>query len=206
LGREHQRRRANREARTRAAHPLIGGLLLALRDAPQHEEAFRLGELGEKAVGASLERRTAGGPTIILHNRRMPGGRGDIDHIAIASSAVFVIDAKARGGKVRVTHPLVSAPKLTIAGRDRTSLIDGLDRQVLAVRSALAAAGDQDVPVQGVLCFTTADLPLLGTVKIRGYVLLYPRAVAKRLNTPGALQLTAIDKLAHALAAAFPPA
>jgi hypothetical protein len=39
--REHQRRKRQREARTREAHPRIGGLLLALRDTPQHEEAFR---------------------------------------------------------------------------------------------------------------------------------------------------------------------
>jgi len=57
--REYERRKRNREARTRKAHPRIGGLLLALRGTPQHETAFHSGELGEQAVAASLEQRTA---------------------------------------------------------------------------------------------------------------------------------------------------
>src|SRR5438067_1780521 len=43
--REHERRKRQRETRTREAHPRIGGLLLGLRDTPQHEDAFRRGEL-----------------------------------------------------------------------------------------------------------------------------------------------------------------
>jgi hypothetical protein len=206
LAREHRRRRANREARTRAAHPRIGGLLLALRDAPQHERAFQQGELGERAVAVSLEKRTAAGPATILHNRRMPGGRGDIDHLAIAPTGVFVIDAKAHDAKVRVANPLFGQPRLLIAGRNRTRLIDGLERQVAAVRAALLASGYPGVPVQGVLCFVNADLPLLGTTRIRGHLVLYPKAVAKRLNASGPLPKETIDAVDHALSVAFPPA
>jgi hypothetical protein len=206
VAREHQRRKRSREALTREAHPRIGGLLLALRDAPQHESAFRRGELGEKAVATSLEQATADGPAIILHDRRMPGGRGNIDHLAITPTGVFVIDAKDYNGKVRVTNPLFGASKLLIAGRDRTKLIDGLDRQVSVVHSVLAAHGRSDVPVQGVLCFTTADLPLLGTPTMRGHLLLHRKALAKRLNSDGPLQPPAINALAHTLATALPPA
>jgi hypothetical protein len=135
--REYQRRKSNREARTRKAHPRIGGLLLALRSTPQHESAFHLGELGEQAVAASLEQRTAHGPAIILNDRRMPGGRGNIDHLAIAANGVFVIDAKNIKGKVRVAKPLFGAAKLRIAGRNRTKLIDGLDRQVVGCENSI---------------------------------------------------------------------
>jgi hypothetical protein len=206
LAREHQRRKAKREARTRAAHPRIGGLLLALRDAPQHERAFRQGELGERTVAASLEKRTADGPASILHNRRMPGGRGDIDHLAIAPTGVFVIDAKAHRGKVRVANPLFGQPRLLVAGRNRTRLIDGLERQLAAVGAALIDSGCADVPTQGVLCFMEADLPVLGTMNIRGHLVLYPRAVAKRLNAPGPLAKETIDAVGHTLSVAFPPA
>jgi hypothetical protein len=61
-GREHARRKTNRETRVREAHPHLGGLLLWLQDAPQHEVAFKTGKLGEVGVGKSLERRTAEGP------------------------------------------------------------------------------------------------------------------------------------------------
>ena len=206
VAREYQRRKRNRETRTRKAHPRIGGLLLALRGTPQHELAFHRGELGEQAVAASLQKRTADSPTIILNDRRMPGGRGNIDHLAIAPTGVFVIDAKNIKGKVRVARPLFGAAKLKVSGWDRTKLIDGLDRQVSAVRDALAAGGHAEVPVQGVLCFTTADLPLLGTLKMRGHLLLHRKALAKRLNASGTLQPPAIKALAQILAVALPAA
>jgi hypothetical protein len=206
IAREYERRRTDREARTREAHPHIGGLLLVLREPPQHETAFRRGDLGEKEVAASLEERTANGPTILLHNRRMPGGRGDIDHLAVAPTGVYVIDAKAIKGKVRIARPLLRADKLLVSGYNRTKLIDGLDRQVAAVRAAVNDSGNPDVPVQGVLCFTKADLPLHGTQKMRGHLLLYRKALAKRLNVDGPLGSEAIDALARALAATLPPA
>jgi hypothetical protein len=195
---------SRREARTRAAHPWIGDLLLTLRGAPAHEKAFRTGELGEGAVAESLEKRTADGPAIILHDRRMPSGHGNIDHLAVAPAGVFVIDAKAHKGSVKVIRPLFGAAKLTIAGRNHTKLLDGLDRQVEAVRAALD--GDSDIPVQGVLCFTNADLPLLGTPKMRNHLLLYRKALAKRLNADGPLSPEVIDELARRLAVALPPA
>ena len=204
--REHRRRKSNREARTRARHPWIGALLLALRREPQHELAFQRGAEGERAVAAYLERRTAGRSTILLHDRRMPRGHGNIDHIAVAPSGVFVIDAKNIKGKVRVATPLFGTTRLLIEGRERTKLIDGVDRQVAAVRDALVGNGHGNVPVQGVLCFTVADLPLLDTRKIRGHLLLHRRRLAKRLNSDGQLQAAAIDAIAETIAVALPPA
>lgn len=204
--REYERRRTSREASVRGAHRHVGGLLLWLQDAPQHETAFRTGGLGEVAVGESLDRRTAEGPAIILHDRRMPQARGNIDHVAIAPAGVFVIDAKAHSGKVQIDRPLFGSTKLRIAGRDRTGLIDGLDRQVAAVRDALDRAGRVDVPIQGVLCFTNADLPLLRTLRMRGHVLLYRKALAARLNADGKLRADEIEAIAHGLAHDLPPA
>ena len=192
--------------RTRAAHPLIGGLLLTLGGTPRHESAFHSGERGEQAVAASLEQRTARGPAIVLHDRRMPCGRGNIDHLAVAPSGVYVIDAKNIRGKVRVANPLFGGQRLMINGRDRSALIDGLDRQVHAVRGVLAAGGRAEVPVQGVLCFTTADLPLLGTLNMRGHLLLYRRALGRRLNASGPLGHPAIETLARLLVDALPSA
>jgi hypothetical protein len=54
-----------------------------------------------------------------------------------------------------------------------------------------------------VLCFTTAELPLLGTLKMRGHLLLYRKALAKRLNAQGALAPAVIEDLARDLAAAL---
>jgi hypothetical protein len=189
----------------REAHPHIGGLLLLLGGTPQHEQAFHIGEIGEREVAATLERRTADGPTVILHDRRMPGGYGNIDHLAIAPTGVFVIDAKNIKGKVRIANPLFGPARLMISGRNRTKLIDGLDRQVSAVSNALKICG-HEVPVQGALCFTTAELPLFGTLSMRTHLLVHCKALAKRLNAKGPLRPAAIDELARDLASALPPA
>lgn len=206
LAREYDRRRRNREERTRQAHPHIGGLLLLFRDAPQHEAAFHLGDLGERAVAASLERRLAESPAVVLHNRRMPKGKGDIDHIVVAPSGVYVIDTKNWQGKVQLVTPWFGSPKLLIDGRDRTNLIDGLERQIAVVRGALDQDGHGGVPIQGALCFTRADLPLLRTQKLRGHLLLYRKALAKRVLADGPLAPAEIQRLARMLSEALPPA
>lgn len=92
-----------------------------------------------------------------------------------------------------------------IGGRDRTKLIDGLDRQVDAVGAALAAAG-VDAPVTGVLCFTNGVLPTFGTPRIRGHLLLYRKALAKRINADGPSTAAQIETTARALASALAPA
>jgi hypothetical protein len=204
--REYRRRRAGREARVRQRHPHIGRLLLAIGSPPQHERAWEIGRRGEEQVGRWLDRRTAKGPAIVLHDRRIPPSYANIDHLAVAPRGVFVIDAKAIKGNVRVARPLFGKPRLTIAGRNRTKLIDGLDRQVAAVRQALARTGHDEVPVLGILCFTKADLPLLGAGKIRGHRLHHRRATARRLNRSGPLVPEAIAAIAAELEASFPRA
>jgi hypothetical protein len=181
-------------------------LILALGDAPQHESAFHRGDLGEKAVAASLEARTEGGPAIALHNRRMPNGRGDIDHIAIAPTGIYVIDTKDWEGKIEIVRPWFGAPRLLINRRDYTKLLAGLERQIAAVRAVLDREGDGAIPTQGALCFTRADLPWLRTQELRGHLLLYRKALAKRLNAEGPLEAVEIERVARELAAALPAA
>jgi len=59
------------------------------------------------------------------------------------------------------------------------------------------------VSVHGVLCFTTADLPRLKSLEIRGHLLLTRRGLAKRLDAGGTLRPLAIEAVAHVLAAAL---
>ena len=94
-----------------------------LEDSPQHEKAFQTGALGEAGVGKSLEKRTEDGSAVVLHDRRTLGGRGNIDHVAIAPAGVFVVDAKAHSGKVTIERPLFGAAKLRI--RHRTAKMRG---------------------------------------------------------------------------------
>ena len=188
--REHERRRAKREGQVRDRHPRIGNLLLKLQDAPEHEKAWATGAIGEEALAASLAKRCP--DVLALHDRRMPRSRANIDHLAIAPSGVYVIDAKRYKGKIEVRKPLFGEERLLIAGRDKAKLVEGLKRQVDAVRTALDSAGSQ-VPVHGCFCFVNpkgqsggSAIPLLRTLSIDGIPLYYPRRLAKRLNRAGA--------------------
>lgn len=170
---------------------------------PQHEEAFRLGEEGEIAVGEAVERAAARVDGFVLHNRRMPSGGGDIDHIAIVPSGIYVIDAKAVTGKIEIRSRWFKPPLLVIAGHDRTKYLDGLDRQLEAVRDALPSAGAEAIALRGALCFTNADLPLHRTREMRGHLLLYRRALVKRLIAGGPVNAHRRAEIGTALSAAL---
>jgi hypothetical protein len=202
--REYERRRANREQRVRVKHPHIGELMLALADAPTHETAWARGARGEERV-AELLAKHLNPSVLVLHDRSIPRTRGNIDHIAVARSGVWVIDAKRYKGKVAVTRPLVGQARLTIAGRDKSRLLDGLAYQVDLVELVIAEVAP-GVPVQGALCFVEADLPILGTLAFHGYPLLYAKPLAKRINAVGSVASDQIRHVAAALAQRFPPA
>jgi hypothetical protein len=202
---EYQHRKAIREAEVRAAHPYVGDLLLKVSRAPQREAAFRSGELGELAVGEMLNNRAAKGPLIALHDRGIPGRRSNIDHIAVAPTAVYVIDAKQYSGKVWRKDRGFRDSKLMVNGSDRTELLVGLGRQLDIVRKVLAASGYGDVPVQGVLCFTSGDLPRFKVLSIGEYLVLDRRRLGKQLDADGSLAVPAIKEIAYALADKLPP-
>lgn len=208
--REHERRRAKREGQVRDRHPRIGNLLLKLQDAPEHEKAWATGATGEKALAALLAKRCP--DVLALHDRRMPRSRANIDHLAIAPSGVYVIDAKRYKGKIEVRKPFFGEEKLTIAGRDKTKLVEGLKRQGDAVQTALDSIG-QLAPVHTCFCFINpsgqsggSGIPLIRTLSIDGCRLYYPRRLAKRLNQPGELGSDQIQLLSQSLARLFPPA
>jgi Nuclease-related domain len=202
--RVHKRRKAQREEAVHRRHPRLGKLMLAVEDAPAHERRWAHGAGGEELVAAALEKRCT--PEVVaLHDRRLPGTRANIDHLVVAPSGVWVVDAKRYRGKIRVVKPLFGAAKLTIAGRDRTKLVEGLAKQVAAVE-AMVAELTPGTRVHGAFCFVEGELPLVGTPEIKGFPLLHRRLLAKRLNADGPLDTAAVSTIAAALADRFPPA
>jgi hypothetical protein len=208
--REYERRRGRREAATRERHPHLGGLMLRLQDVPASEAAWDTGAAGEEDLAAHLMKACP--DAIVLHDRRLPSSRANIDHLAIAPSGVFVIDAKRYRGKIEVRTPTRGEHRLLIAGRNKAKLVEGLARQRQAVQLALAQL-DPEIPVQACFCFLNparqaggSGLPLFRTLEIEGFPLFYPRKLSKRLNTPGRLIAPARQEIAQVLAAAFPSA
>ena len=65
----------------------------------------------------------------VLHDRRIPGSRANIDHLVISPAGVFVIDAKNYKGRVerRVRGAWLSGEDcLYVGGRDKTKLVGGM--------------------------------------------------------------------------------
>ncbi len=100
--REYERRIASREARTRDrfGHRL-GGLILALTSEPQSTRAWAIGAKGEEKLAKALEGIEG---LRVLHDRRVPGTRGNIDHIVVAPAGVFVVNAKRYQGKIEIRN------------------------------------------------------------------------------------------------------
>ena len=202
--REYERRRANREQRTREAHPRIGGLLFRLKDDPQHEIVWSRGGLGEEASAATFAKHCVAS-VLVLHDRRIRGSRANIDHLAVCANGVWVIDSKRYTGKVRIHDPWFGEKTLKIDGRDKTKLITGLAKQVELVRAALVETAP-GVPVSGALSFVGDGLPLIGKLTFQGYPIRSPRQVAKLLNAEGELTPSMVRALAIELAKKFPSA
>ena len=208
----YEQRSRKREDAVRAAHPRIGGAVLALTAEPQHMRAWKSGAEGEERVAARLA-KLASAEVAFLHDRALPHSRANIDHIAVGPSGVFVIDAKRYvNQKIEVRHSggLFSArtESLYVGGRDKTALIVGVEKQATAVSKALAlfVGGVNSIGVRAILCFLDADVPLLGTVVVRGVGCFAPRATGKRISVPGPYDAVQRATLLHHLAAVFPPA
>ena len=209
LAREYERRTAARERRVRERHPRIGGLLLAMTSEPASTEAFARGAEGERRVAKELERK-CGDRALFLHNRRRGAGprSGDIDHLAVAASGVWVIDAKHyRGAKVEVRRtgggrtPVTE--QLVIRGRDRTVLVASMVKQIEAVREALA---DPEVLVRGMFCFVGAQLPWLRVPTIQGFALRETIDTIKQLRVEGPYDAGRRQEIWETLARNLPPA
>ena len=218
--REYERRKTNDDRhvaewkeRVRSKHPVLGGLMLAVADEPTNSgtRAWDLGAHGEEVFATSLDRLADAG-LYFLHDRRIPPTRANIDHIVIAPSGVYVIDAKNYTGRAQlsVTGGIFSprVEKLKVGRRDCTKLVDGVHKQVDRVSELLARDGiGQDVPVRGMLCFVEGDWPLLGgSFTVGGLEVLWPKRARKIITAPGALSDDRLRVLHRHLAAEFPPA
>ncbi|MCR6647279.1 MAG: NERD domain-containing protein [Cellulomonas sp.] len=208
--REYERRSAAREKRIRDAHPRLGGLILAVSDEPQSTTAWARGARGEELLGQRLDGLTAQGVRV-LHDRRIPRTKANIDHIAVSATGVWVIDAKRYTGRptLRVDGGIIRprTTRLTVGSRDCTKLVEGVQRQVGLVTAALSAAGLGDIRVHGELCFVQADWPLIGgAFQIDGVDVLWPKKLADLLVAPGSLDPDVVEAAHRALASAFPVA
>jgi hypothetical protein len=203
--REYERRRARDEAKIleKWGQGRLGRIAVALSDERQSTTAWKSGAIGEAVVGAALD-AIPSGDVAVLHDRRIPGRKTNIDHIVVTPGGVWVIDAKRYRGKrpeLRIEGGLLR-PRVEklIVGGDRTALVDSVLRQRELVAEVVGP-----VPVTASLCFVDADWPVFGgSFTTREVLVCWPKKLAKRISAEqGEVHVTAT---AAALAAHFPPA
>lgn len=193
--RAKKEQRVAEDAQWRAAikeeRPLLGRVAAALTPKPvitpesQSTKAWKVGAEGEQRVAEVMATATG---VEVLHDRRVPGSRANIDHIVVGPQGVFVVDAKKYTGAVEVRDVgsfFRLDERLYVNGRDRTALVEGVLGQLDVVRTALADAFP-DVPVRGVLCFVGCEWGWRMRQKVvKGVTALWPVALPDHVSAAG---------------------
>ena len=207
--REYERLAAKREAsiEARFGHGIVGKVVRAVTVEPQSTRAWAIGAVGEEKLAAEL----SSVPAIrVLNDRRVPGTRGNIDHVVIAPAGVFVVDAKHYEGRIAIRDRgwlLRPDYRLTIGGRDKSKLARDMGWQVDAVAGVLRAAGVEPLPpITAILCFIDGDWPLFGAPEeFEGVRLEGPHSIKRLLTRSVLLGEETIDHLANVIGLALPP-
>lgn len=167
------------------AQPFVGGLLvvgsgvlflyLAL-EVPQITEAWRIGAEGEQKTAAHLA--GLGDDFVVLNDRRGPGYGGNLDHIAVGPSGVWVIETKSYRGAVAV-----HGDRLEINDQPRDKIVEQVYREAVAVQIAMGdRLSNLGLTVTPVLCLHRAKLGWLAKT-IRGVRLVDGRGLVKLLRS-----------------------
>jgi hypothetical protein len=179
---------------------------------PSSTKAWKQGGQGEVRTASRLEKHLAGTGVRLLHDRRIPGhGNANIDHLTIGPGGATVIDSKTYRGQVQVDRVgglfVPRRTVLLINGRDRTSLVDGMERQIGFVRSALSGTEYEATDIRGALCFPNVDgLPLFRQLAVGDVVIDGPKPIAKLAGRIGPLRPDVVERLWDNLGRRFPPA
>ena len=202
---EYERRHGSREERIRERWGRLAGLVLALSEDPQSTQAWKRGSIGESKVAktlATLDRDDV----LVLHDRKVPGTRGNIDHLVICPAGVLVVDSKRYAGQVHTKDVgglfARRELRLFVGRRDCTHLAAAMEWQVAAVRVALDG---NPTPVRPVLCFIDAEWPLFGGPReFQGVLIESDRSLRRRVTEAGELDSEGVRQTAMALAHRLP--
>lgn len=204
--REYERRRAMRDSRIDERFGRLGKVVRAVTSEPQSTRAWAIGAKGEEKLAAAL----AGIEGLrALHDRRVPGIRGNIDHIVVAPGGVFVVDAKRYEGVIEIRNRgwfLRPDYRLYVGRRDCSRLARAMALQVEAVAAALRRAGvDPLPPITPVLCFVDGSWPLIAPPDVfEGVRLESERSVKRLVSRSDDHDAAEIERLTEILASALP--
>lgn len=185
----------------------IGKVAKLLATEPASTTAWAKGADGEQRLANRLDRELSD-IAVVLHDRKVPKTRGNIDHLVIAPSGIWIVDAKNYSGKVErrdvggwrtVDH------RLFVANRDRSKLVAGMGWQTDAVRTSLEPIGMVGAPISPCLCFTNAEWPLFAKpFEIAGVRIGWAAALIDAIRSDPVVDSAAVTTLAHHLSGWFP--
>jgi hypothetical protein len=166
------------------------------------------GAPGEKKVGQTLDAIPG---IMVLHDWRKPRSRSNIDHIAVTSTGVWVIDTKVRpGSRLEFRNKggiLTRDERLIVGGRDETRLVNAMAWQVEIVSDA---CGDLlgDSVVKPALCFVEATVGFLDrrAWTVRGVVICWRHVLPQFLGRSGPFETEQIDRIAGRITSQLPAA
>lgn len=169
----------------------------------QTTEAYRVGADGERGAADALKPLADVG-WIVLHDRRVPNGKENVDHIAVGPAGIAVVETKNWSGKV-----VASAETLRRNGRDAQAALDQVLRQVAAVRET-GVAGD-DEQIRPIIYVHRAQIERRGSrrrpARPRGVRICGPRELLAAVSDgPALLSPERVSEIAIALSKAMPPA
>ena len=190
--------------------PILGRLKIALADGAPAGGSWSKGAVGEEKFGAALAAMSDTG-LLVLHDRRIPGSKANIDHLVVTPAGVWVVDAKRMKGLIECVDNggwFRTDLRLRVRGRDQTEkLVGGVHRQVDQVTNALADGPVAGVQVRGALCFVDAEFRLFAKpFAVQGVVVTWGKALRERLLLPGPIDPEQAAAVHRHLARSFPPA
>ena len=202
----YEQKHSRRELQIDLRWGRLAGVVKLMSDDPQSTKAWAKGSEGERRLAADLTKRV-GDRAVLLHDRKVPGTRANIDHLAVAASGIWIIDAKNYKGKVErrdVGGWLKTDRHLYVNGRDQSKLIAGLARQINAV---LEVIGGSEIPVHAALCFVDSEWGLLAKpFQHAGVWVTWPKKLSEMIAAPGSLPTEDVVHIADRLASGLPPA
>jgi Nuclease-related domain len=210
--RRYERLHHSREERAKERFGRFGGVYLRVTSEPQSTRAWAVGGRGEERLGKFLETLHDEEKIVVLHDRRVPRSRANIDHVAVTANGVFVIDAKNYAGTVRRIDKggwFSTDPRLYVGRRDCTKLVTAMSGQVATVREALGehTIAEFELEVTPVVCFVAAEwTPFAKPFRLGGVWVEWPQSLGRRLEAPGPLAAEHVRTLAKRVAAALPSA
>jgi hypothetical protein len=208
---EYLKRKEKYEKTIKENHPISGKLILLLNEEPQRIQAWKKGYEGEKLLGDALDSLGEKYGYIVLHDRKIPKTRANIDHIIINSTGVWVIDAKNYKGEIKIESSggwfSSEIKTLKVGKRNCMHLIEAMHKQKQIIQNILNTSSETknlETEIHLLLGFVNGTFTRFQkTTEING-VHLNRFGVEKHLQKQGNISEESQEIIAKILAKALP--